>query len=398
MWFTGKEEVDHVSYHVLARNPIIAITKDPSILFKFVETITDCMCGGTCGGCEVVYVDFLELIIECKSMKESDLVDIQGLDWFKLSTRLPLSIPTLEKYSDNVDWKGISESYTYIKTEELIRKFHKKLDMKHLYNVNLKQDVLSTLIFEENILPLRFSTSLPRDVLLSNIKENVEFISRFVDNTTFFISIFGAETTEQTFINTSGALRVDPKVFAKNCYKTKYIPKTKRFLDILKKGVNWFEFLPCCKPDVAFIDEHIVPGASKETWYDISTHPHLTNCFIEKYKSHLDMKKVSQYHEFDTETLKQILGNWDTEYGSISIYKRLPPEFIDEFADKLDWYNLCEHQVLPEWLLNKHKIKLNWGQISMYQNLSQTFIEENRNMLNMIKLSKNKTIRHSSFW
>jgi hypothetical protein len=404
-WFVGEKKGKEVNkkpidndYYKLAKDPIPVLTKDPELLFKVVDFTTEkCMCGGSCGSCcqdFSVDVQFIDLIIQYKSIKESDLVKLPKLNWFKITSHLPLSIPTLEKYIDRVDWKYISSSYLYEKNDEFIRKFHKHLNMKSVYNTKLTEDEACKLIFEDKILPLHTIRNIPMNLMLSKVKANAEYIGSSIENTTSFTRMFGAKETEETYINNSGALKIDSKDFADKCCSDKYVPKTKRFIDILKKGVNWSEFLLCCKPNIEFIEAHIVPGASKNTWHDISACPQLTTAFIEKYISHLEMRKVSQHYQFDTVTLKKILGNWNTEHGSLSIYTRLTPEFIDEYADKLDWYNLCEHQVLPEWLLNKHKDKINWGQVSLYQTLTQNFIEENRNMLNEVKLRQNKEIKH----
>jgi hypothetical protein len=406
-WFVGKTKEKEINkkpidndYYKLAKDPIPALTKDPELLFKVVDFTTDeCMCGGSCGSCcqETSDVYFIDLIIQYKSIKESDLVKLPKLNWFKITSHLPLSIPTLERYVDKVDWKYISSSYLYKKNNEFIRKFHKHLDMKSVYNIDVTEDEACNLVFDDKILPLHTIKNIPMNLILCKVKGDAEYIGSSIENTTYFIRMFGAKETEETFLKTSGALKIDSKGYVDKCCSDKYIPKNKRFIDILKKGVTyWHEFMICCKPDIEFIETHIVPGASENTWHDISEYPKLTTAFIEKYITHLNMRKVSQHYQFNTVTLKKILGNWNTEYGSLSIYTRLTPEFIDEYADKLDWFNLCEHQVLPEWLLNKHKDKLNWGQVSMYQNLSQTFIDENRNMLNMIKLSQNKAMSSKS--
>ena len=403
-WFTGEEETTkkptETDYKSLARNPIPALTKDPDLLFKVVHhEKEECMCGGSfdcCGAFAYVDVLFIDLMIQCQSFKESDLVKLSKLDWFKLSTHLPLSIPTLEKYVDRVNWKEISKSFLYEKNAAFIKKFHKQLDMNNLYpySTALMVDEACKLIFEDRILPLHIGRMIPKNIILSKVKEHAEYIGQSVYSTTFFIRYCGAKETEDTFKDVSGAL-VDPKEFAERCYSDSYIPRTKRFIDILKKGVNWGSFLLCCKPDLEFIETHIIPGASKDTWCFISEFKQLNTAFIEKYASHLVMRKVARYHQFDTATLKNILGDWKVDYGGLSVYTKLTPEFIEEYADKLDWYNLCEHQVLPEWLLNKYKDRLNWGQVSLYQALSPEFIKENSNMLNHVKLgqNKNKTLR-----
>lgn len=406
-WFTGEKPKKTkpiepiINYKELARDPIPALKKDPDLLFKVVDHYTEeCMCGGSfdcCGPGDDIDVLFIDLMIQYKSFKETELIDLPKLNWKKLTTHLPLSISTLTKYADKVDWEFISTSYLYEKNDEFIRKVHKHVNMKTICNLKLTEDEALKLSFEDKILPFHTLRSIQKNILLPKVKEkdNAEYIGRSIDNTTSFMRWFGAKETEDTLLNTS---LIDPKEFAERCYSDTYVPKTKMFIDILKKGVDWSTFLLCCKPDIEFIETHIVPGASKDTWHFISVYPQLTTDFIEKYAKHLDMRKVAQHHQFDTQTLKKICGDWKVDYGGLSVYTKLTPEFINEYADKLDWYNLCEHQVLPEWLLNKYKDRLNWGQISLYQALTPQFIKENRNMLNEVKLRQNKGIKHLNLY
>ena len=56
--------------------------------------------------------------------------------------------------------------------------------------------------------------------------------------------------------------------------------------------------------------------------------------------------------------------------------KQLSPEFIDKFADKLNWTKLCIHCKLTEDTIEKHIDKVNWLALEMHQVVSQAFAEK----------------------
>jgi hypothetical protein len=166
---------------------------------------------------------------------------------------------------------------------------------------------------------------------------------------------------------------------------------------MLKKayaGGNWFNFITSCRPAEAFINEHILSNADKDTFLAISN-LELSSEFINKHKSKLNMKIVIRNNLLETADLKAVLKTSHSTkiHAEVSRSVKLPPEYIDEFATQLDWYFLCEFQDLPEWLMEKHADKLNWGQVSMYQMMSTAFIEKHQNTLNPVKLQMNQKIQ-----
>lgn len=87
-WFKGikcekkvpqKVVYEEIDWHALASNKNKMkelLKKDPSVLFKVVDSESNCMCGGTCGMCEYDDVTFFELIIRKKSLSEEDLLEL----------------------------------------------------------------------------------------------------------------------------------------------------------------------------------------------------------------------------------------------------------------------------------------------------------------------------------
>ena len=410
-WFTGivkedeRKQID-IDYEALAKDrkkAIQAITKEPELLFKVVRVDKELVAWGCDAGdkeedYEYVDVKFIDLLIENKTIRESDIVDISGIDWYKVSEILPLSMKTLERYNEKVNWDAISISSFYEKDERFIRKFHKRINWSLCSRLKINTEEGIGLVFNEGIVPLgNCMLTVPRseiDAYLSNLTEKSKHITSSEKNMTTFMNIFGAEKTETLFGKLLDSnVMVNPSVFAEVCCSWRYVPKTEMFIEVLRKRYcdgDWLDFILSCKPNIQFIEEHILPCASACTWKVISE-MELPSEFIEKYKQKLNIRSMIQKNKFDTEVLKKVLGKtWNAE--NVSRYVRLTPEFIDEFADKLDWYYVCEHQELPGWLMEKHRDKLNWGQVSLYQKMSDDFIASNWNMLNEVKLAMNKKL------
>lgn len=190
--------------------------------------------------------------------------------------RIPLSNQALELNSDIVNWKSISQSHIYKKDENFIRLFNDKLDWENIYNVSLNPEVASHLTFEERLIPFNTFISLygASNRLQENVINNLQFIASSKENMTAYMKTFGPKQTEDTFSALTS--NIDPYHFADLCCSHQYIPTSKPFIDILKRayrGGDWVEFMVSCKPNFAFIEEHIVPGASKDAWLNfVSKH------------------------------------------------------------------------------------------------------------------------------
>ena len=185
--------------------------------------------------------------------------------------------PTLEKHMNAVDWTSVSKSSIYKKDEAFIRMFHSKLDWDNIYNIALNPEVAAKLTFDDRIVPFTTYISLYStcDNVHKNISEHLEYVASTKDNMIAYMNIFGPKQTEDTFQHFTS--NIDPHRFAHLCCSHQYIPTSQPFIDILKrayKGGDWINFMVSCKPSFAFIEEHIVPGASKDAWLH----------FIEKHK------------------------------------------------------------------------------------------------------------------
>lgn len=69
------------------------------------------------------------------------------------------------------------------------------------------------------------------------------------------------------------------------------------------------------------------------------------------------------------------------KWNAISYYPDLPNSFIEEFADRLNLYNLTSYNKLSQRLIEKFYNKVNWRFIAFYYELTPKFIEKHREKL-----------------
>ena len=72
---------------------------------------------------------------------------------------------------------------------------------------------------------------------------------------------------------------------------------------------------------------------------------------------------------------------------------------IEEFSDKVNWYNISTYQKLSENFIREYKDKVNWNRISYYQKLSEKFIREFSDKVNkeiQVANHKEKTIKQKT--
>ena len=112
-------------------------------------------------------------------------------------------------------------------------------------------------------------------------------------------------------------------------------------------------------------------------WTTISMNPNLSEelfeNFIEKYADKVDWKYISVYQKLSETFIEKHTD--EVNWGCISECQKLSETFIEKHADKVDWEYISKYQKLSETFIEKHADKVNWGRISKYQKLSETFIE-----------------------
>lgn len=414
-WFTGELHKENImvkkdlptfkDYNLIAKDKSLIkneILKNPSVLFKIIDYESNCMCGGLCGGCEYHDLTFFEIIIRNKNITEEDLLILNktvNLDWYKISSVVPLSISTLNKFKDIIDWSSVSQNYIYKKTIDFINNFHDKLKWTDIYyfdEIKNYEDIES-LVFQKKYIPIKFSIQ-KKILLIDHIKNHVASICIYCRELIKYYGVELLDNLEDTNSIIHENLLTIIEEYTDACIKSGYI--SKKYINILKlskniKNGDWSKFIEKTLPKEDFLIEHIINNASKETWTSISIYSILSEDFIKKYSNYLDWSILVEKNKSDITIIEEHIN--EISANIISKYQLLTPEFIDKYADKLDWYYICEYQELPDWLMRKHIDKLNWGQISWYQNMSEDFINEYMNMFNIEKIYKNnklKSLRH----
>nr|QQV29266.1 hypothetical protein K-LCC10_0011 [Kaumoebavirus] len=87
---------------------------------------------------------------------------------------------------------------------------------------------------------------------------------------------------------------------------------------------------------------------------------------------------------------ESLMSDWPQlfNWGHISRYQTLTPEFISRHAAKLNWNLMSKYQDLTEDLMVTYHDRLTWRYIWMYQTLSEPFIEKFMGKLGMCGRTK----------
>ena len=109
------------------------------------------------------------------------------------------------------------------------------------------------------------------------------------------------------------------------------------------------------------------------TWYKLSLLP-LPEEFIEKYADDVDWESISMYQKLSETFIEKHTDEVDWE--NISIYQKLSEKFIEKYADEVDWQGVSYRQKLSENFIGKHIDDVDWIGICKYQKLSEGFIEK----------------------
>ena len=372
-----------------------AIKKDPSILFTPCIDISYLVSRGT------VNEEFL---------LELDKESPGCVDWASASRQMHLSKKTLMAKQDSVDWPAISSSGFYRATARFIELFHKKLDWKSRgLALFLSKEELEDLVFVRHLVPVEKAIS-GRYLSKEQLAAHQEELRPFLKSLLFCYGPATVEGLEAASLEAMDALAV---YFFKECTKQtmQYVPQ--RLAPLLQVAVSrdpracaWEDFILECQPTEEYLLQHAdLRTFTPKTYATICTRelykPPLSEEFLRKQAGYLNWGSLMMKQPLPRDLmLSHLHPRGDLSKISkdaaraISIYQRLDVDLIDKYADVFDWFEVCEHQELPEWLLRKHLHRLNWGQVSLYQKITPAFLADYRNNINMEKLSKNVHSKH----
>jgi hypothetical protein len=101
------------------------------------------------------------------------------------------------------------------------------------------------------------------------------------------------------------------------------------------------------------------------------------NCSVEEFKNKVDWWDISEYQKLSENFIREFKNkvNW----WDISKFQKLSEDFIREFKNKVNWECISASQKLSESFIREFKDKVDWGCISESQKLSEGFIREFQN-------------------
>lgn len=106
---------------------------------------------------------------------------------------------------------------------------------------------------------------------------------------------------------------------------------------------------------------------------------------INQYFTHPDIYKYSFGKEFEyidkIQNYKEHEDFWKQDtipWSTISLWYKLPLDFIKLYSEQLHWRWICEAQTLPENFIEKYIEKVDWENLSRYQKLSKEFIKKHK--------------------
>ena len=147
----------------------------------------------------------------------------------------------------------------------------------------------------------------------------------------------------------------------------------------------------------------------KICWDKISQYQVLSEQFMKDFNHKLDWRALPKYQNMSNKFIKEYADKFwwgDFPYEKLSedfiseLYdivcwqevskrkKNMSREFIEKWAHRLDWFNLCYFNKVDSDLLSKYAYKLNfqWDVLCDRQNLSEEFIREWKDKMNFGKL------------
>ena len=109
------------------------------------------------------------------------------------------------------------------------------------------------------------------------------------------------------------------------------------------------------------------------------------NCSIEEFQNKVNWFEISKYQTLSENFIREFKDK--VEWDWISIYQKLSEDFIKEFQNKVDWIEISANQILSEDFIREFQDKVYWDHISGWQTLSEDFIRKFQDRLDWISIS-----------
>lgn len=162
------------------------------------------------------------------------------------------------------------------------------------------------------------------------------------------------------------------------------------FADIDENGVgiHW-DVLPC-NQEISYLlnDGFVILFQNKEIWENIGWIDNLSEDCITKFKDRIPdtaWADLLEHHELSEKFLRDFISEHEQEmdddlWEAISTGQKLSMEFMEEFKENLNWYELCLHQEMDSEFVRKMKDYINLNNLSMNDCLTESMIEKVSNL------------------
>lgn len=114
----------------------------------------------------------------------------------------------------------------------------------------------------------------------------------------------------------------------------------------------------------------------------------LSEEFIQEFKDRLNWFDICQYQKLSISFMIKFSDYLSWKH--VSEFQTLTEEFIHQFHNFVDWENISKKQVLCEAFIKKYYKKVNWVNISKHQTLTENFIDVYKYLLHWEYLDYSK--------
>ncbi len=367
------------------------ITFDPSLSDKFIEEFKNGIDWGRISTIEKLSEEFIKefkdkinwyCISSNQKLSEEFIREFQDkVDWFCVSTYQKLSENFIREFQNKVNWLCISYHQTL--SPEFIEEFKDKLNIKAFQNKNYVE-------VKKTIAGIDWGKGDSKTVVQEVVKENIMKPEDIDLNKLFKVH---PEDSGCLYLNTPD------KKYTIHCWYTNHF----------KSDVCETYFFPYDKN----IAKQVGSGASIETnptWelkeifgkYKYNSNDFLlkTNdlkqivfsLLYEQNKEEIEQPK-HKFHANTIDDIERICKKYNTKfdktlsdkfiedfksksYWNSILQNNVSEDFIRDFQDKINWWNISGKQNLSEDLIREFEDKVIWQQISSKQMLSENFIRE----------------------
>lgn len=121
--------------------------------------------------------------------------------------------------------------------------------------------------------------------------------------------------------------------------------------------------------------------------------------FIKKHFNEIDFDYYFYNNEhITTDIIDAFIDKWTRKQWNYIVRRFIKgrkdaEELCVKYAEKLDWFDVCEYVKLSEDFIRMNQDNVNWKAVSRYQHMTEDFINEFKDKLDWSELSINKKVK-----